>query len=226
MWAMQYLQGDPREAWWTQWERMSPSTPPTWEGFKTFLLDQLSDPVNRTLNAATRHHHASQRNDQNVRSFATYLEILEDQLPPFSEEQRVHALFSRLRQEIQIGITNYHMVPATREELISLASTIEGNNRRSRAGASHAAKNNDSKKQSARSGPPRNRGHAQSESRGGRTQSPRSNSAPSAKNVECYKCRGKGHYANACPSTDQNPATTVNQTELGKGRAQRKQSSR
>ena len=58
MWAMQYLEGDPREAWWTHWERMSNTDNMIWKEFKDFLLDQVSDPINCTLEAATKHSHA------------------------------------------------------------------------------------------------------------------------------------------------------------------------
>ena len=110
LWAMQYIVGEPRELWYTHYERTFEARGeiPTWEYFKDYMLDLLSDPINRTLEAATAHAQAIQRKDQTVRSFATYLEVLEDQLTLYTEEQRVQHLFSKLRPEIQRAITNYY----------------------------------------------------------------------------------------------------------------------
>jgi hypothetical protein len=53
------------------------------------MLDLLSNPINRTLEAATAHAYAMQRRDQTVRAFVTYLEVLKEQLTPYTKEQRV-----------------------------------------------------------------------------------------------------------------------------------------
>jgi two-component sensor histidine kinase len=99
---MQYLEGDPKELWYAHFERSFEACErtPTWEYYKQYLLDLLADPVNRSLEAATAHSQALQRKDQTVRSFATYLEVLEDQLTPYTEVQRVQHLFTKLRPEL------------------------------------------------------------------------------------------------------------------------------
>lgn len=132
LWAMQYLGGDPRELWYAHYEHAfeALATTPSWAYFKQYMLDLLADPINRSLDAATAHAQAMQRKDQSVRSFATYLEVIEEQLTPYTETQRVQHLFSKLRPELQRAVTNYHQIPATRDALIALGSTLERNLRR------------------------------------------------------------------------------------------------
>lgn len=199
---MQYLGGDPRELWYAHFERTfeARGEMPTWEYFKQYLLDLLSDPINRSLEAATAHSHAMQRKDQTVRSFATYLDVLEDQLTAYTEEQRVQHLFTKLRPELQRAITNYHQIPATREDLIALASTLERNLRR--APTAH--------EQPSRS--------AHREKRKESTPPPFSRSAPKKTkdkhDITCFKCQKKGHYANECRSSNPNQLpVNINRTE-------------
>ncbi|KAF2992872.1 hypothetical protein E8E13_000014, partial [Curvularia kusanoi] len=127
-----------------------------------------------------------QRKDQTVRSFATYLEVLEDQLTPYTEEQRVQHLFSKLRPEIQRAITNYHQVPATREDLVALGSTLEKNLRR----ASPARESHQRSKFGTK--PKEHRPTEQ-------TLGTSTNKNPRDRNnVTCFKCQKAGHYANEC----------------------------
>jgi alpha/beta superfamily hydrolase len=91
------------------------------------MLDLLSNLINYSLEAATAHAQAMQQKDQTVQSFTTYLNVLEDQLTPYTKIQRVQHLFSKLRPELQRAITNYYQVPATREDLIALGSTLKQN---------------------------------------------------------------------------------------------------
>ena len=125
--AMQFLRGEAREAWFTEYEDMKEGAQATWEGFKTSLLDQISDPVNRTMEAASRYQSARQQPNQSVQAFATELAIWEAQLTPYTEEQQVQHLFSKLKREIRQTLTNYREVPKTRAALVSLASTVERN---------------------------------------------------------------------------------------------------
>jgi hypothetical protein len=90
----------------------------------------LADSINCTLDAATLHAQALQRKNQTTRSFATYLGVLEEQLTPYTETQRVQHLFVKLRPELQKAVTNYHKISATREALVALCSTLERNLRR------------------------------------------------------------------------------------------------
>jgi hypothetical protein len=207
LWAMQYLAGDPRELWYTHYERTFEASEETltWEYFKDYMLNLLSDPINRTLEAATAHAHAMQRKDQTVRAFATYLDVLEEQLTPYTEEQRVQHLFSKLKPELQRAITNYHQVPATREDLVALGSTLERNLRRA--------------------SPPREQ-HPRSKFSGKQRESKPKEGSPVIINkpvrdkssVTCYKCQKVGYYANECRSSNLNQIP-VRINQAGKGRA-------
>ena len=64
------------------------------------MLNLLSNPINRTLKAATAHAHAIQQKDQTVRAFATYLDVLKEQLTPYTKEQQVQHLFLKLKPEL------------------------------------------------------------------------------------------------------------------------------
>lgn len=66
MWTMQYLKGDPREAWYSHWERTSDARKYTWPQFTQFLLDLLADSVNRGLEAAIALPKATQRSGQTL----------------------------------------------------------------------------------------------------------------------------------------------------------------
>lgn len=211
-WAMQYLQGDPRELWYTHQERNfeASGTTPTWAYFKQYLLDLLSDPINRSLEAATAHAQAMQRKDQTVRAFATYLDVLEDQLTPYTEEQRVQHLFAKLKPELQRAITNYHQVPATREDLIALGSTLERNLRRAPP-AQETRTHGTNSTHSSHKGKPREHFPKAKTSEPTRKSNDKSS-------ITCYKCNKVGHYANECRSTNPNHVP-VRVNETGKGQA-------
>jgi hypothetical protein len=206
IWSMQYMGGEPRELWYAHFERTFEARGeiPTWEYFKQYLLDLLSDPINRSLEAATAHSHAMQRKDQTVRSFATYLDVLEDQLTAYTEEQRVQHLFTKLRPELQRAITNYHQIPATREDLIALASTLERNLRRAPPAHDQPTRSAHKEKRRGASPPLPQRSLPKK---------PKDNHA-----VTCFKCQKKGHYANECRSNNPNQLP-VNVNKTGKGQA-------
>ena len=125
--AMQFTWGEAREAWFNHYKEKEDKAAVTWEHFKTFLLDQISDPVNRTMEAASRYQAARQQPAQSVQAFATELATWEAQLPAYTEEQQVQHLFSKLQRELCTTITNFREIPKTQASLISLASTVERN---------------------------------------------------------------------------------------------------
>ncbi|GAM82719.1 hypothetical protein ANO11243_007040 [Dothideomycetidae sp. 11243] len=130
LWAFQSIKGKIRDAW-RAWEAelLHPELV-TWEEFADFLLNQVSDPLNRKLDAATAYAKAEQRAGQSIREFSVYLETLEAQIPWYTEEQKIQHLFARLREELQVAITNLYRIPDTKEDLVRLGTTLEDNLRK------------------------------------------------------------------------------------------------
>ena len=94
----------------------------TWDEFVLFLADEIDDPVARLATAHEKYAEAKQRENQNARTFLTYLETLETQMTPYTEDQKLYHYFSRLRKDLRLAITDHNLIPATRRELYSLAS--------------------------------------------------------------------------------------------------------
>ena len=89
-WAMQYIEGDPRERWMHWWIENAEERPAvTWEQFCTFLLNLLDDPLARLLDAHEKYSEAKQRESQTARVFLTYLESLENQMEPYTPLQKL-----------------------------------------------------------------------------------------------------------------------------------------
>ena len=128
LFAMQFLKGEPSDSWFQRWETTIDQDAVRWSTFSEHLLDQISDPINRTMEAAGRYQAARQQQTQTVVAFATEMATLEGQLPKYSEEHRVQHLFAKLRPELRRVLTNHHKIPTKRDELISLAATMERNN--------------------------------------------------------------------------------------------------
>jgi hypothetical protein len=222
-WAMQFLTGDTKESWWAQYELMQDAGEElTWDFYKQYILDAQLDPVNRGIDAAIQFNKAAQREGQTTRAFATYLATLEDQLPKYSEAHRVQTLFSKLRVELQLAITNTGAVPATREALIVLATTKERNLRK--AAATGATKMRGSHTSFSRS-----KENLSSRHRGDKDKSheQRTSSAPRPLPT-CYACGEVGHISPNCtkkPSSLRdkgkgNPnKAPVNFTARGSGKA-------
>jgi len=74
---------------------------PTYDEFCEYLLDQLQNPVLRTYSTARRYRAAQQRKDQSVTSYVTYLDTLEAQMLPYSDDQRRMHFLTRLNPELQ-----------------------------------------------------------------------------------------------------------------------------
>jgi len=209
MWAMQYLEGEPKEAWYTRWERMLVAQEPlTWLAFTEFLLDQVDDPVNRRIDAAEKYNTANQKRDQTVRAFATYLDALESQMPQYNEAQLVMHLFAKLRPELRRALTNYHQIPTTREALISLASTLERNVNKSNAINSTQQRpatvtHTTSSKTVT--------GHTTPASSSNTHAEPQRTFVP-----KCYSCGQMGHKAN--DPVCKNHTSSANKTPVGIGR--------
>jgi hypothetical protein len=170
------------------------------------------DPVNRGINVAVAYDKAQQERGQSVQSFATYLDQLEVDLPPKSEDNRCLELLAKLRPELQRAITNYQDIPNTRAALIVLAARLEENQRQAR-GAGHGAPNhrNEDHRPVFRQTPhggSRDRGHLPLRGHPRDNPQPRASNRPRLSNEEydrrrkgnlCFNCGQAGHAAAACP---------------------------
>jgi hypothetical protein len=214
-WAMQYLEGDVKETWWAQYERMQDAEEPiSWNHFTTYILDTQIDPVNRGLDAVILYNKAAQRPGQTTRAFATYLETLESQLPFESEAARVQILFAKLRFELQTAITNAGNVPLTREGLITVATTKEKNLKRSAQG--------DRPERPGRLPTEKKQVDVVVRNEAGSPSGRRSNASSDLhKGLKCYNCQEMGHISPNCtkPRKERNSnRTPVNNVRAaGKG---------
>ncbi|ELR08133.1 hypothetical protein GMDG_02955 [Pseudogymnoascus destructans 20631-21] len=109
---------------WLQHEK-EPGFHKTWEGFKSFLLDLVQDPVNRTIAMAVKYEEVWQRVGQTTQAFAAYLQTLEADLPAYKEEHQVQHLFAKLRADVRDKVIAYPEIPCSRSALIVLAACFE-----------------------------------------------------------------------------------------------------
>ena len=65
---------------WTTYEEEVGIGNTTWEEFKDFLQDSITDKGNRVLGAARAYNRARQREGQPIDDFVTYLDTLEREL--------------------------------------------------------------------------------------------------------------------------------------------------
>lgn len=84
--------------------------------------------MNQQLDATQQYQNTKQKQGQMVHAFETYLSKLEAQLlVQYTKEQSHLHLFTWLRPELQIAITNYQNIPTTRSSLVALAARLEKN---------------------------------------------------------------------------------------------------
>jgi hypothetical protein len=191
--TLQYLQPTFRQLW-IQRELELDGETPEWSEMMSFLLDQIKSPVNRELQVTILYQKSVQKDSQSVNDFAAYLSTLENQInPPYEQKHLVMHLYSKLRPDIRVALSNYAEFPTTRRELIERAATLEDNLRRSSAFPStprrqHTPKS-DTTTPSRQSTPyRRNPGAMQASHRSNNTNDP---------NI-CYNCGLKGHWAKDC----------------------------
>jgi hypothetical protein len=214
--AQQWLRGDHRATWNRHLEASEKSV--TFSEFCEVLLDMLQNPVLRTYSTMRRYLAALQRKDQSVVSFVTYLDSLEGEMLPYSDDQRRMHLLSKLRPELQQAILQHSEAPSTRDGLITLAIRLEDVKKMgTQDDLAGKAKVEAPKPEVGKQAEPSQKGGS-STARGGRTpyrgrrgrgtggttssQHPASSNttATDRKNklsdIRCYNCGKTGHYAN------------------------------
>ena len=211
LWAQQFLTGGMWDAWLCYEGSMPERVEPPWEEFCVVLRNQLQDPVTRDATLARQYNEAQQRPDQTVAQFVSYLDDLEGEMEPYTDNQRRQHLLAKLRPDIRYALSHYQKPPQTRRELIDLATQLEAarrkDGRRESAPTSH--------KGQAEGGPSKGRfeekkPNSKGKAKAGDTTKGRSqrqaptNSQPNAakeklrRENRCYLCEGQGHYAKDC----------------------------
>jgi hypothetical protein len=118
------LEGETLDAW-LRYEKDNGMV--TWEDFKQMLRNLLQDPVTRALMQGLWYDRAVQRQRQTVQQFVNYLDEIEAELEPYSDEHRKQHLLAKLRPELRRALGNYQELPATRTQVINLAIQLEAN---------------------------------------------------------------------------------------------------
>ena len=210
LYAMGFLKGDAKEMWYNH-ESEHPADTLTWKDFTTFLLDNIEDPVNRSLDAQQRFEDARQLQSQSVQQFSVYLEGVEAQLYyPFSEEQRVTQFFTKIRPELQIQITNVgRELPKTRAALLALAIRLEVNVKKTNPQYAQKQKNHNNggqggKKRKRDKGNDdhnddnRNNGNKESQSKRKKKGGSSGNGKKDHSHLTCFNCGEPGHISTNC----------------------------
>jgi hypothetical protein len=232
LYGVMFLAGDAHEQWHLN-HSVTDLEGYTFDDFKAFVRDAVEDPANRVISVTLSYERARQKEGQTVSAFATYLDTLEDQLPRYTEEQRVLHLLAKLAPKLRKGIVKYHNIPAKRKDLVALATRIESSDKTMSQKRPYPEPGRQGGEGSKR---------MRAERSSGASQPPRkstSSAPPSGKtekdvlsNIECWNCHEKGHYANKCPraaSTTQSvrqitagDKPTRRESTSGKGQGQEK----
>lgn len=203
VYASSWLGGVPKKLW-RNHGGVEQSKKMTWAEFEEFLQNTVQDPVNRALTAQRQFNNAYQGERQSVADFASYLDSLESQLPVDPEEMRTLVLYARLSDSLQTSVAHQGKMPASRRDLIDIASRIENASKPAR---NRQGKDEKSAKLGDKSRKPRDKSPKRSQQQGfkGYTDSTatRKRARDDRQNERrednaCYRCGSKDHYANKC----------------------------
>jgi hypothetical protein len=222
LYGVMFIAGEPRETWHhnNSVDRLDDYV---WDDFKKFVLDAVEDPVNRSLSTTVAYETARQGDGQTVQAFATELATLEEQMDPYTADQRTRHLLAKLKPALRTAIITYHEVPKRREDLVSLATRLESASKRSDVAlAPHKRAAEDQKNRW--NGSKKRRGSPQRQKDNREPQSKRKESAggSSGNSVVCWGCNELGHYRTDCPKGNGDKASTRKvgaSAEKAKGKA-------
>ena len=122
--AQGYLSRAPQNLWWRKKEAGNTDAL-SWKDFKKFLEDDLRPETLRGLDVRRLYHSAKQLPGQSVHKWATYLETLEAQMPPFQENQRSEKFLFGLHKTLQDHLLESRADTADCNRLIKTAMLID-----------------------------------------------------------------------------------------------------
>jgi len=97
----------------------------TFEDLDKFIGRCVVDDSNRASNAFMDYHMAKQKEGETANEFANRVALIEDDLPPFTEIQRIMHLVCGFTPRLRELIRERDTVPATRELLLQAAQRYE-----------------------------------------------------------------------------------------------------
>jgi hypothetical protein len=208
LYGVMFLASAPRETWGHS-HSVADLGGYTWEDFKKFVVDTVEDPVNRSLSTTVAYETARQGDSQTAQAFATELATLEEQMDPYTPEQRTRHLLAKLKPALRTLIVTHHEVPKRREDLVSLATRLESAG--TRADVTHEFRpKRDSDLQTKRDSDSQSKRNANKRRRG----SPPRNARPAPSHgkpmrdesvgdwklkATCRLCNRVGHIQRDCP---------------------------
>ncbi|KAH9821414.1 zinc finger protein, CCHC-type [Teratosphaeria destructans] len=123
----------------------------------------------------------------------------------YTEKQLLYHYFARLTDELQKAITNHNATPATRDELVDLASRLEKNIPKKKTAKKPAEKKPAPKASSAK-GKDKSKDHTAD----GPSEKPKRD----VSKLNCYGCGEKGHLRPNCPKTKNDLGGNPNKTPV------------
>jgi hypothetical protein len=220
LYAISLCEGEPLDRW-SEHETTLPHIP-TWKEFKTFLETLIAHPENRRLDMERKWREATQKPNQTVKEFVSYLEGIAPYIDGLTDGRKATHLLLGLKKPIANIILTQPVPVHGYEALQRMAERIEMTQRgyagESRS-SSHATAVDPTPKGSTYSSHRRSANpntlplgqrskHGEREDRPGETPddrrkrqrtTPEREERRDLSQVECFRCHRKGHFANHCP---------------------------
>lgn len=212
VYAATFLKGDLE----SKWERHTKNTPPetmTWQDYKTWLHDQLENPIHREWTVVMKLEDLQQKPNQSVSSFASIFNDLRTQAAPhLKDDERywMKVLFSKLRPELRKKIQDWPTMPTRLVDLEAQAERLEQQERKRNRESyskplpttSRWTNNGSDKATTSFSALPSKRktDPEQTSATNKRQKTQWQGNKGAQNNVTCYTCGKRGHYARDCRS--------------------------